>query len=134
MNIQEKPENTSPKEAVLIIEDNYVNAMFTSMALKLNYEPVIARNCEEALALIESRKFKIIYLDINLGKGPDGIETAGLIRAKAGYENVPIIAISAFSLTYEMEQKINEVFKYKLPKPYTRAELLEKTKEILEKN
>ncbi|HHX17949.1 MAG TPA: response regulator, partial [Clostridium sp.] len=94
------------KLKVLIVEDDEVNQMVLSKAIKGEGHLVsTANNGVEALNLIKEKKFDLILMDIQMPE-MDGIETTKRIREMENgtYEHVPIIAITAHALKGDREK------------------------------
>lgn len=84
---------------VLVIEDNETNMYLISFILKKNeYEIIGAKTGEEGVELALKKRPNLIIMDIQL-PGIDGLETTRRIReTKAGRE-VPIIALTSYTMT-----------------------------------
>lgn len=93
------------KASILIVEDESIVALDIKDALEAyNYKVTdIAFNAKTALTKIEIKLPDIIIMDINLGEGKDGIETAKKIQSKY---NIPIIYLTAFSNEDIMQKAI----------------------------
>ncbi|HEX2982856.1 MAG TPA: response regulator, partial [Ignavibacteriales bacterium] len=63
-------------------------------------------------------------MDINLGKGMNGLEAAREIRKYQGYADVPIIAITAYALDEEENKYLTGGCTHYLPKPYNQGQLI----------
>jgi CheY-like chemotaxis protein/HPt (histidine-containing phosphotransfer) domain-containing protein len=80
---------------VLIVDDLDINQVVLSGFLeKHNIEPDMAANGREAIKKVNSKKYDLIFMD-HMMSDMDGIEATKQIRKIAGYESVPIIAVSA---------------------------------------
>lgn len=81
-------------KTILLVEDEAIASMATSAVLKeFGFAVEKAYSGEEALLkLAEAEDINLILMDINLGKGMDGTETARLILEK---RDIPIIFISS---------------------------------------
>ncbi|EPR39845.1 response regulator receiver protein [Desulfovibrio sp. X2] len=81
---------------VLIVEDESVTAMFVKLMLqRLGAHAVAtAASGEEALEMAESLKPTLAVLDICLGEGIDGIETARRLKESHAVE---VVFLSAYS-------------------------------------
>ncbi len=78
---------------ILVVEDETVVAMDIEASLKgLGYDVAVANSSEEALQQVESRRPDLALMDIQLGEGPDGIETATKIRERYGIPSVYLTA------------------------------------------
>lgn len=80
-----KIENRMAKR-ILIVEDEFIIGQnLTEILLEFGYEVVAhAFDADEALLVLNANKVDLILLDINLGKGMDGIEFAEVIENQFG--------------------------------------------------
>ncbi|MBK9097755.1 MAG: response regulator [bacterium] len=76
------------------------------------------------------KKYDIILMDINLGKGMSGVETTREIRKIESYKDVPIVAITGFAMRGDREEFIQAGCTDYLSKPFTRSKLLKLISEI----
>lgn len=89
---------------VLVAEDNLINQQVICEFLQLSGITVeLAGNGKEALELLELGKFDAVLMDIQM---PilDGIEATRLIRKRAEFTTLPIIALTA-GVTKEEQEK-----------------------------
>lgn len=121
----------SPK--TLHVEDNAEIRSIVKYFLKKNFDLKFAPTGEFALYLIQSTQFDVIIMDINLGEGIDGIETARMIRELDSYKNVPIIAITANLSCNVRDNCINVGMDAFLPKPFRREDLVNTINFVLER-
>ena len=78
---------------ILLVEDEYLIAMVEKNALKnYGYEVTHIPSGEKAIEVVKTEVFDLILMDINLGSGIDGIETAKIILEKV---DIPIIFVSS---------------------------------------
>jgi signal transduction histidine kinase/CheY-like chemotaxis protein len=81
------------KIQILVAEDNIINQRVTQSVFKhLGFEIDIARNGVEAVEMVSSKNYDIVFMDILMPE-MDGLMATGKIRAKG--LNMPIIAITA---------------------------------------
>jgi CheY-like chemotaxis protein len=81
---------------VLIVEDyDDVRAMMKFMVRRFGYEVIEARDGYEAVARAKQTKPDLILMDLAMPL-LDGLTATMLIRKSAGFENVPIVALSAY--------------------------------------
>lgn len=79
---------------VLVVEDHEINQLVINRMLEgWGYQPVFADNGQEAAEYAESRRPRIVFMDIEM-PGQDGYQTALELRGK-GFLDVPIIAVTA---------------------------------------
>jgi PAS domain S-box-containing protein len=110
-------------EQILIVEDQRAVAGALKMRLRgLGYDvTAIAKDGFEAIEKAEELKPDLILMDVRLGEGMDGIETAQRIRAR---HDIPVIFISA-----HVDHKLLERARTTRPagfinKPFTTKDLL----------
>ena len=106
---------------VLIVEDEPVNATVAQGYLEaLGCTSVWTKDGAEGLARSATERFDLILMDINM-PAFDGYETARLIRERAGgtARRVPIIALTAHSLSLVRERCEAAGMDDVLSKPYT---------------
>ncbi len=86
--------NALPSElSILIAEDNLINQKVAQSIFKnIGYEIDIAKNGREAVELMETTKYDIIFMDLLMPE-MDGYQATELIR-KSGH-TLPVIAMSA---------------------------------------
>lgn len=81
---------------ILYVEDNFLNARVLSAIIDANWHVSmdVAVSAEDAIPMINGKKYDLIFMDINL-PGISGIELTKLIKNDPAQANIPIIAISA---------------------------------------
>ena len=110
------------KEKILIVENESIVALEIKRTLEhFNFEVTdIAFDYKSAISSALSNKPDLILVDINLGKGKDGIEVVKKIQT---FYDIPIIYLTAFC----EDKIINKAIKTKpvsyLIKPFKREEL-----------
>lgn len=84
------------EEKILIVEDEMIiSATIEESLNKIGYENIeIAFNAQKATELISRNTYDVILMDINLGKGADGIDVIKEIQKK---KEVPVIYITGNS-------------------------------------
>ena len=83
---------------ILVAEDNSVNQKLLSLTLnKMGYNPDIVANGEEVLALLNTKEFDVIFMDIHMPL-MDGIETSKIILNSLQSKKPKIIAMTANAL------------------------------------
>ena len=126
-----KSEIYSPK--ALHVEDNAEIRSIVNYFLRKSCDVNFAEDGESALELVQKSQFDVIIMDINLGDGIDGIETARRIRELKGYENTPIIAITANLSSGVRENCLNVGMDAFLPKPFRREDLVNTINYVLDR-
>jgi len=82
----------------------------------LDFQVLVARNCEEALDMIQNEKPDAVVLDIQI-PGISGIEVAKAVRANPDVAGTPIIAVTAYSMAGDKEKILAAGCDYYLSKP-----------------
>lgn len=118
----------------LIVEDNPVNKDLTEFFLKKICQVEHAFDGLTALSMARSKQYSVILMDINLGAGKTGIEVTREIRKIPGYEKVPIIAVTGYTMVEDREKLLEEGCTHYLPKPFDQASLLNLVEAALSEN
>lgn len=105
---------------VLVAEDNDINRKLIKRTLE-NYgiEVYLAKDGEEALNEVKSRKFDLIFMDIAMPV-MDGVESLHAIlnyELNTGIKHTPIVALTANALKGDRERFLNEGFDEYVTKP-----------------
>ena len=122
---------TKNGKSILYIEDNYLNQKLLEISLGKKYNITLADNAEQGLSLLEKKEFDLVLMDINLGKGMDGIKAMKEIKKNNQYTHLPVIALTAYALANDEEKFLSEGFDDYIPKPYTKDEILNKITKYL---
>lgn len=118
---------------ILLVENDAINSMVIKTYLEELYEIVCVESGEEAISVCSKNEFDIILMDINLGKGLDGLQTAKRIRQFDNFKSIPIIAVTAFAMDGDREEFLKNGCTHYLSKPFLRDDiinLLEKVSQI----
>lgn len=118
--------------SVLLVENDPMNLDYTNAILKNHFNVDNAVNAMEALELTKNKIYDIILMDINLGKGMDGIQTVKEIRKIDDYKKTPIIALTAFVLPGDRDEFIKGGCTHYLGKPFTKNQILDLLNKISE--
>ena len=121
---------------ILVVEDNKINRMvITKFLEKMGHEPVSSSNGIEALDVLQTQKFDLILMDVEM---PDmnGIETTKEIRKnqRASYKDIPIIALTAHTSEADKERFLAAGMNGFTGKPVDKAELAAAIESIKERS
>lgn len=118
-----------PDITVLLVEDNRVNQKIAEMMLrKIGIEHIeIANHGEEAVAFCQQKnsdddRFDLIFMDMQMPV-LDGIEATKLIRKIEGYQQVPIVAMTANVLEEDQQRCFDAGMNHYIAKPINIAVL-----------
>lgn len=114
--------DTAPR--ILVVEDNRISQQVLSAMLgKGQYEFDCAGDGPSAIAAAAARSYSLILMDLQM-PGMDGIEATARLRQLPGYQDVPILALTA-----EVSDQVRTLCRQKgmaayLVKPIQAGELL----------
>jgi CheY-like chemotaxis protein len=81
---------------VLIVDDNNDNLVLISLSLQdFGYRVITARDGEEAIQVASVARPQLILMDIAMPK-MDGLDATRKLRQEAHFQEVPVIALTAF--------------------------------------
>ena len=123
---------TAPEAWVLIVDDNAVNLTVAEGLLEpLKVKTATANSGKEALTKTKERRYDIIFMD-HMMPEMDGIAATKMIRQmREGYQDVPIIALTANAVGNAREMFLNEGLNDFIAKPIEVRTLLTKVKHWL---
>jgi len=119
------------KYKILLVEDEVSNREYTYFVLSKEFEIDVAENALLAIDMTNSKKYDIILMDINLGKGMNGIEAAFEIRKNPDYKYTPIAAVTANAMQGQKEEYLKNGLTHYISKPYTKMEIIDFVKKII---
>lgn len=114
----------------LYIEDQVDSQILFKVQLKGLKEIKYAVSFEEALPLLDSENFNFIVMDINLQGEYNGLDALRIIKKMPGYENTPIIAVTAYVLPGDREKFIATGFEDFISKPIFREKMISTLEKI----
>ena len=113
------------KPRALIVDDaTDVTEMIAVFLKHAGYEAVMAFSALSALDAVRSDTFDVIVSDIGM-PGMNGYELAEAVRLTPGYQSVPMIAVTGFSLYNDKGRALESGFNAHIPKPINPMALLE---------
>ena len=116
---------------VLIADDepNIVTSLEYLMQ-KNGYEVKIARNGDEALALVESFLPHVVLLDVMMPR-KSGYEVCQQIRERADWQHIKVVMLSAKGREAEVNKGLSLGADTYVTKPFSNRELIDKIDELL---
>ncbi|MCL5028931.1 MAG: PAS domain S-box protein [Bacteroidetes bacterium] len=131
-NFSNKILKPNMKSKILIVENDKVSLEYIKMILKKYFTVDTAENGQSAIIMSSSNEYSLIFMDIGLGIGINGMQTASEIRKFPGYENKPIVAITAYAMKGDKELFLSSGCSHYLSKPYTKDDLMNLVMSILQ--
>lgn len=126
---------TAPDAHVLIVDDNPINLSVASGIIEpLGMHVDTANGAAETIEKVKKLKYDIIFMD-HMMPEVDGVETTHIIRRLvAGYEDVPIIALTANAMGGTKEMFLREGMNDFVAKPIEVTEMVAMVRKWLPKD
>ena len=120
------------RPSVLVLDDNQDARRLLHKFLEGGYHVELVGEERDALELARRHLFDVVLMDINLGGGRNGIDALKALRHLSGYEQVPVVALTAYAVTGDRERFLSSGFDGYLGKPLTKKELYNVIAGVLE--
>ncbi|MBK8946369.1 MAG: response regulator [Ignavibacteriae bacterium] len=119
----------SDSQTILMAEDyKHSQIIVTRLLKKSGFENVVVvENGEEALNICKKEKIDLILMDMQMPV-MNGFEATQKIREIDGYQDTPIIALTAFAMKGDREKCLEAGATDYIPKPIDSKEFIEKVK------
>lgn len=118
---------------ILAVEDNpMISKVFELMLKKGGYKPIVVLSGKQALAVLDERKPDLILLDIMM-EGMDGWETLKAIRNDEANSHIPVVMLTAKSITPQEAMEYKDLIAGYLLKPVTQDDLFPIIESVLSK-
>ena len=126
-------EPVSDSESILVVEDDPgIREMLCRQIKKANWQAIEAKNGIEALRKLKNHSPRLILSDLMMPE-MDGFELVHRLRQHQDWQNIPVIVLTAKSITSEDRQKLNgEVSRIFEKGSYNRLELFEELNRLLD--
>lgn len=115
-----KPSLTRTSEqtcTVLVVDDvSDVTDMLSVLLTHAGYEVSVAGSAKDAIALARTRHFDIVVSDIGMPE-MNGYQLAEALRQIHGYETVPMVAVTGYSMFDDRNRSLTAGFNEHLTKP-----------------
>lgn len=111
--------------SALVVDDvSDVTEMLSVLLTHAGYEVVTALSAHGALEAVRKQRFDVIISDIGMPE-MNGYQLAREIRTLPGYEKVPMVAVTGYSMFDDRERSLNAGFTAHLTKPIEPRALLD---------
>lgn len=124
--------NGRSRPKVLVLEDNQDARRLLEKFLEGGYDVELAGEEKLALKLAREQLFDVVLMDINLGGGRTGVDALRALRHLSGYEQIPVVALTAYAVTGDRERFLSHGFNGYLGKPLTKQELYDVIANVLD--
>lgn len=124
------PGKTNTGQIALLVDDDPLvyTVLNKYLSGKIKLESVM--DGEFAIKLCRERRFDIIFMDINLKRGLDGKEVTREIRKIKGYEDIPIVATTAYAMDGDKEEFLSAGCSHYISKPFYKQDITDLLDEI----
>jgi CheY-like chemotaxis protein len=113
------------KRRALIVDDVAdVTEMLSVLLSHAGYDVVTASSARAALEAARQRQFDVIISDIGMPE-MNGYQLARAIRVMPGYETVPMVAVTGYSMFDDQERSKSAGFTAHMTKPIDPRALLD---------
>jgi len=126
----QKSKNGLSSLRCLYIEDQVDSQILFRVQMKDLKNIQFATSFEEALPLLETNAFDFIIMDINLQGEYNGLDALKVIHQIPKFQNIPVIAVTAYVLPGDKEKFIATGFTDFISKPIFREKLVESLNKI----
>jgi CheY-like chemotaxis protein len=126
--------NNDKKPKILVTEDDFENQKFLEMFLRRSFDVQICDSAESFYSNIKKTKFDLIIMDISLRGNKNGLELTEDLKKMPGYENIPVVCLSAHAFKKDRENAFNAGVDVFLTKPVENKVLLNTLLELIKKN
>jgi len=124
-SFETRQQDTSRKRTALVVDDvSDVTEMLSVILSQAGYSVVTASSAPQALSAADKFHFDVIISDIGM-PGMNGYQLARELRQLPGYEDVPLVAVTGYSMFDDRERSKSAGFNAHMTKPIDPSELLE---------
>ena len=125
-------QDTVEQPLILIVEDNEANILTLSSYLTAKrYQLLLARNGQEAIALLQSTQPDLIVMDVQMPV-MDGLEAIYHIRQDHRFTHTPIVALTALAMTGDRDRCLEAGANDYLTKPVRLKQLTTTIQKLLQ--
>ncbi len=117
----------------LYVEDDEVSRNIVALILKDICSVNFAMSGDEALSMAECKTYDIFLMDINLGKGIDGVQVTKFLRKMPQYKTTPIVAVTAYAMVGDKPEFLKAGCSHYISKPFSSQELIKVVSKALKK-
>jgi len=102
---------------ILLVEDNEQNRYLATFILeKAGHQVIHAHTGREALEIADHERPDLVLMDIQMPE-MDGYEAAQRLRTMAGFEQIPVVAVTSYAMAGDQEKAMKLGFIGYIEKP-----------------
>jgi diguanylate cyclase (GGDEF)-like protein len=137
--IQDTPDDLGPEpedrpDLILVVDDDHDIASFVEFNLKVHgYDVIRARDGQDALEVMETKRPDLAVIDWMMPR-MDGVELTRRLRAEPLTSALPVIMLTAKSMTVDKVVGLTAGVDDYLVKPFDTAELIARVSSTLRRN
>lgn len=90
---------------VLVVEDNVMNRKLMRDILEIRFDVLEAHSAEDAVVLLRDYRPDLILMDLQL-PGMDGLTLTRQLKEDPAMRSIPVVAVSAHAMRYNIEQAL----------------------------
>ena len=102
-------ETQQGRRALVVDDTSDVTEMLSMLMTHAGYDVSTASSAHDAIAIARDRHFDVIISDIGMPE-MNGYQLAEALRALPGYENVPMVAVTGYSMFDDRNRSLNAGF------------------------
>ena len=119
-------------ESILVVDDNIDNLDLSKILLECEgWDVRVAEDAQVALSMLETYHPRLILMDVQL-PGMDGLELTRRLRAQPAFEDVIIVALTAYAMRGDEENARASGCNGYITKPIDTRTFAETVREFLE--
>ena len=128
------PEKISIKLKAIVVDDDPLVFPILNRYINDYVELEHFADAEFALKKLKKKKYDLIFMDMNLKRGIDGMQATQKIRTLPGYKTIPIVAITAYAMKGDREEFLESGCSHYLSKPFKINDVREVLRKIVTQN
>lgn len=119
-----RTESEANRWALVVDDVDDVTEMLSVLMTHAGYRVSTASNAKQAIALASENQFDVVISDIGMPE-MNGYELAKAIRLLPGYETVPLVAVTGYSMFDDRNRSLTAGFTEHVTKPIDPRAFLE---------
>ena len=131
--IEEIDETDKGIPKVLIVDDNQDMCKYIKEVLEPVVKCTLSYNGYEAISMLEKEKFDLIISDLRMPI-MNGFELKAEFNKLDQYRGTPFLMMSAFSIDYKTQERIEHGINEYIIKPFSELEITSRVKVLLEQS